>query len=93
MMAQAEADSLAELEAAGLTELREALELYGDAREDALYKAFMMKKLCDRYFDGLTVVDYGKLEARVYEGFSGIFARYGLRYELCSGTTLTAYRI
>ncbi len=73
-------------------ELREALELSGDAREDALYKAFMMKKLCDRYFDGPTIVDYGKLEARVYEGFTDIFDRYGLRYEMCSGTTLTAYR-
>ncbi len=73
--------------------LQEALELSGDAREDVLFKAFMEKKLIENFLGGLTIVDCGELESRVYKGFTDIFKRYGLDYDLSTGTTLTAYRI
>lgn len=73
--------------------LKEALELSGDAREDALFKEFVKTKMSENYVYGLTIVDFGELEARVYEGFTDIFKRYGLTYELSTGTTLTAYRL
>lgn len=72
-------------------EMQEALEMSGIAREEALFKAFLKKEL-SYYADGLTIIDCGALEARVYDGFLNIFKRYGLRYNLCTGTTLTAYR-
>lgn len=73
--------------------LNEALELSGDAREDALFKEFVKTKLSENYLYGLTIIDCGELEARVYKGFTDIFKRYGLDYDLSTGTTLTAYRI
>ena len=63
-----------------------------DIRDEATSDAESLIELLDHYGDIVTITDYGELEARIYEGFSGIFARYGLRYEMCSGTTLTAYR-
>lgn len=79
-------------EFASRDEMTETLERSMLLREDTLYQVFLQKKL-DDYADDLIITDYGELEERIYRGFTDIFDRYGLRYDFCSSTMLTAYRL
>ena len=79
-------------EFASRDEMTETLERSVLLREDTLYQVFLQKKL-DDYADDLIITDYEELEERINRGFTDIFDRYGLRYDFCSSTMLTAYRL